>query len=243
MERSFDRLDPRACLLLFCIGIAGILMIHSEAGLVCAFTLCLAAQVLCGRAERIPGYIVFYILLIGLSFAGVWLMGQTSMFSLGATLSNIGILGRRALIPLSFIFVLAGMPTGSLLEALHRLKTPKAAGIALAVMLRFFPTLGEEYGSIRSAQRFRGVGLGVFNTLAHLPSTIEYILIPLIIRTTKIADELSASVTVRGVRYGGEVISFREIHFSARDAAMCAAYAALTGVILVLEQTGFGGVL
>lgn len=46
-------------------------------------------------------------------------------------------------------------------------------------MLRFFPTLGEEYRAIRNSQRFRGIGVGILHTLTHLPSTIEYILIPL----------------------------------------------------------------
>ena len=243
MERASTRLDPRACLLLFLLGILSILTIHTETGLACAFLLCLAMQFPCGKAEQIPGYITFYVLLLGFSFVGVWLMAHTALFSLGTAISNMGILGRRALIPLSFVFVLAGMPTGALQEALRRLHLPKAAGIALAVLLRFFPTLGEEYRSIRSAQKFRGVGVGILHTLAHLPSTIEYILIPLIIRTTKIADELSASVTVRGVRYGGGVISFREVGFGAGDAAACAVYAGVTVLILVLEKAVLGGAL
>lgn len=243
MERGWNRPDPRACLLFFCLGILSILAIHSETGLACAFILCLAMQFPCGKAGRIPGYIVFYLVLLGFSFAGVWLMARPALFSLGTAISNMGILGRRALIPISYIFVLADMPTGALLEALRRLRLPKAAGIALAVVLRFFPTLGEEYRAIRSAQKFRGVGLGFFHTLAHLPSTIEYILIPLIIRTTKIADELSASVTVRGVRYSGGVISYRQVRFGTKDALLCMAYAALTGLLLVLEKTVLGGAL
>ena len=78
---------------------------------------------------------------------------------------------------------------------------PKAVGIAVAVVLRFFPTIYGEYRAIRSSQRFRGIGVGVVHTLTHLPSTVEYILIPLILRTTKVAEELSASMTVRGVRF------------------------------------------
>ena len=241
MERTSSYLDPRTCLLLFLVSLVSILSIHTEAGLACALLLCLVTQIACGRIGQILNYVIFYVVLIGFSFAGVWLMGKTEFFSLGTAISNMGILGRRAIIPLSFIFVMAEMPTGALLEALRRLRLPKAAGIALAVMLRFFPTLGEEYRSIRSAQKFRGVGLGIFHTLAHLPSTIEYILIPLIIRTTKIADELSASVTVRGVRYGGEVISYREVAFCKKDAALCSLYILFTGAVFVLEKVRFGG--
>ena len=63
-----------------------------------------------------------------------------------------------------------------------------------------------------------GIGVGVVHTLTHLPSTVEYILIPLILRTTKVAEELSASMTVRGVRFSGETISYHPIHSAGRTA-------------------------
>ena len=117
---------------------------------------------------------------------------------------------------------------------------PKAAGIGTAVVLRFFPTIAGEYRAIRSSQRFRGIGVGVLHTLTHLPTTVEYILIPLILRTTKVAEELSASMTVRGVRFSGETVSYRSIRFCWKDAALLALLLAVACTVLLLER---GGVL
>lgn len=106
------------------------------------------------------------------------------------------------------------------------------------MVLRFFPTIAGEYRAIRSSQRFRGIGVGVVHTLTHLPSTVEYILIPLILRTTKVAEELSASMTVRGVRFSGETISYRPIHFSWKDGILCVFMVVITTAVFVLEKGG-----
>ena len=44
------------------------------------------------------------------------------------------------------------------------------------------------------------------------------VFIPLVIRITKISEELAASVTVRGVRFHNEVVSFNDVKFTGRDA-------------------------
>lgn len=129
-------------------------------------------------------------------------------------------------------------PTGALMASLQALRLPKAVGIGLAVLLRFFPTIGGEYHAIRNSQRFRGIGVGVFHTLTHLPSTVEYILIPLILRTTKVAEELSASMTVRGVRFSGETISYRPVRFAWRDAALCVVALLIPVIVFLLERRG-----
>ena len=150
----------------------------------------------------------------------------------------MGVIGRKAMVPLSFAICLAKEPTGSLLASLQAMRLPKAVGIGLAVLLRFFPTIGGEYRAIRASQRFRGIGVGVVHTLTHLPSTVEYILIPLILRTTKVAEELSASMTVRGVRFSGETISYRPVRFTGKDAALCAMAVLIPAAVFLLERRG-----
>ena len=114
----------------------------------------------------------------------------------------------------------------------------RSAGIGTAVVLRFFPTIAGEYRAIRSSQRFRGIVVGALHTLTHLPTTVEYILIPLILRTTKVAEELSASMTVRGVRFSGETVSYRSIRFCWKDAALLALLLAVACTVLLLERSG-----
>ena len=188
--------------------------------------------------DRILPYMLYYLVFYGIGWAGVRLLDSNVAFSVSSMLSSIGIVGRKILIPLSFATALAGEATGSLMAALQAMRFPKAVGIAASVVLRFFPTISGEYRAIRSSQRFRGIGVGVVHTLTHLPSTVEYILIPLILRTTKVAEELSASMTVRGVRFSGETISYRPIHFSWKDGALCVFMAVIASAVFVLEKGG-----
>lgn len=232
--------DPRTWLLLCLIGIVSIILIHSEIGGLCVFLCCIFIHFLTGKAGRAFSYLLCYLIFTGIAWAGVRLVEQDIIFSVSSMLSSIGILGRKALIPLAFAVCLSKEPTGSLMAALQKLRFPKAAGIAAAILLRFFPTISGEYRAIRSSQRFRGIGVGVVHTLTHLPSTVEYILIPLLLRTTRVAEELSASITVRGVRFSGETVSYREIHFTGKDAFLCVLMLFAFGGVFFLER---GGVL
>ena len=239
-KQSYFRPDPRTWLLFCLLGIASILLVHSEIGGLCLFLGYLLIHLLTGKANKILPYMLYYLVFYGIGWAGVRLLDSNVAFSVSSMLSSIGIVGRKILIPLSFATALAGEATGSLMAALQAMRFPKAVGIAVAVVLRFFPTISGEYRAIRSSQRFRGIGVGVVHTLTHLPSTVEYILIPLILRTTKVAEELSASMTVRGVRFSGETISYHPIHFSWKDSALCVFMALISGAVFVLEK---GGVL
>lgn len=239
-KQSYFRPDPRTWLLFCLLGIASILLVHSEIGGLCLFLGCLLTHLLTGKANKILPYMLYYLVFYGIGWAGVRLLDSNVAFSVSSMLSSIGIVGRKILIPLSFATALAGEATGSLMAALQAMRFPKAVGIAVAVVLRFFPTIYGEYRAIRFSQRFRGIWVGVVHTLTHLPSTVEYILIPLILRTTKVAEELSASMTVRGVRFSGETISYRPIHFSRKDGTLCVFMAVIAGAVFVLEK---GGVL
>ena len=232
--------DPRTWLMLCLMGIAAIILIHSEIGGLCVFLCCILIHLLTGKAGRGFSYLVCYLIFTGIAWGGVKLLEYDVVFSVSSMLSTIGVMGRKAMIPLAFAVCLSREPTGSLMAALQKLHFPKAAGIAVATVLRFFPTILGEYRAIRSSQRFRGIGVGVVHTLTHLPSTVEYILIPLILRTTRVAEELSASMTVRGVRFSGETVSYRAIRFTGKDAAMCILVFMVFGGVFSLER---GGVL
>lgn len=232
--------DPRTWLLLCLIGIASIILIHSEIGGLCVFLFCILIHFSTGKAGRAFSYLLCYLIFTGIAWAGVKLVENDVVFSVSSMLSSIGVVGRKAIIPLAFAVCLSKEPTGSLMAALQKLRFPKAVGIAVAILLRFFPTISGEYRAIRSSQRFRGIGVGVFHTLTHLPSTVEYILIPLVLRTTKVAEELSASMTVRGVRFSGETVSYRAIRFTWKDATLCTLMFLISGLVFSLER---GGVL
>ena len=85
------------------------------------------------------------------------------------------------------------------MSAMQKIHIPDGIAISLAVVMRFFPTIKEEYTAIRDAMRMRGVMLGRGNVL----KMIEYRMIPLIFSCVNIGDELSAAAITRGL--GGKV--------------------------------------
>ena len=76
---------------------------------------------------------------------------------------------------------------------------PDGITISLAVVMRFFPTIKEEYGSIRDAMKMRGISLAGGNAA----KMVEYRMIPLLFSCVNIGDELSAAAITRGL--GGKV--------------------------------------
>lgn len=85
---------------------------------------------------------------------------------------------------------------GEVLAALSQARLPRAAVLAIAVTFRFIPTLMEEYGHIREALTLRDSR----SWLAQGPMRrAERLLLPLLVRSARLADELSISALTRGI--------------------------------------------
>ena len=84
-------------------------------------------------------------------------------------------------------------------SAMQKMHIPDGITISLAVVMRFFPTIKEEYFSIRDAMKMRGIAFGGGSVL----KMIEYRMIPLLYSCVNIGDELSAAAITKGL--GGKV--------------------------------------
>lgn len=85
------------------------------------------------------------------------------------------------------------------MSAMQKMHVPDGVTISLAVVMRFFPTIKEEYTSIQDAMKMRGISFAGGNILKML----EYRMIPLLFSCVSIGDELSAAAITRGL--GGNV--------------------------------------
>ena len=104
---------------------------------------------------------------------------------------------------------LPGIMTGSYLirttkvsefnAAMERMHVSEKISIPLSVMFRFFPTVAEEWSAIGDAMRMRGVRFGGGKAGAIL----EYRIVPMMICSVKIGEELSQAALTRGL--GGPV--------------------------------------
>ena len=124
---------------------------------------------------------------------------------------------RRLVIAIMTAYPVAKAPVGKLIASLDKLKVPRTITISLAVLFRFMPTVSMEYSAIRQAQKYRGIGIRSGRMIGQLPRLFEYTMVPLLIRTTKVADELTASAEVRGMKLSGEYNPYYEVKMRAMD--------------------------
>lgn len=107
------------------------------------------------------------------------------------------------------------------IASMERMHVSQKIVIPLSVMFRFFPTVGEEARSIRDAMRMRGLRLGVGGFRKPL-AMLEYRLVPLLMSSVKIGDELSAASLTRGLGSPVKRTNICRIGFGATDMVLSA---------------------
>lgn len=200
-RKSSRRLDPRARL--FLIPVVGIATIFVKDML--SFLL-LAAGI--GVVMSLSGVLksaVKYLLVI----AGICLL-QMLVEGLGIPSLSVLLVTILYITERFLLFFMLGssisktMKTGELIGTLEKLKIPRQIVIPVAVTLRFVPTIREELGYIRESMKIRGIDSGFLAVIAHPIQSLEYFLVPLLIRSFKTADELSAAAMVKGIERKGK---------------------------------------
>ena len=95
--------------------------------------------------------------------------------------------------------VIATTKVGEFLSAMARLHVPKKLTIPIAVMLRYLPTIREDWRFIKDAMRLRDVSPTFFGFLKAPAMTVNCIYVPLLTAASKAADELSIASVTRGI--------------------------------------------
>lgn len=171
------------------------------------------------NANRSKAAIVFAALFA--AAACLQLFSDAVLFSVVQSTSIVALTARfLAMMMLQFVpgtlfaySMLTGTKVSEFVAAMERMHLTQKIVIPFAVIFRFFPTVAEEYRSIRDAMRLRGVGWRS-GPLAML----EYRLVPLIVSVVKIGDDLSAASMTRGLGGSAERTNACRIGFGAADA-------------------------
>ena len=95
--------------------------------------------------------------------------------------------------------VLTTTKVNEFLSAMNRVRAPKKLVIPMAVMLRYIPTIQEDWRYIKDAMRMRDVSPSLASFLAHPGITVECIYVPLLMAASKAADDLSVASVTRGI--------------------------------------------
>ena len=107
-------------------------------------------------------------------------------------------------------------------------------------MLRFAPTLGQEFGAVLDAMKVRGIALSPARVLRHPVQVIENLLVPVVGRVGIVADELANAAAVRGIDAPNRRTSYYELRIGVVDALLLVYFVALAGVSVALGAGGAG---
>ena len=124
------------------------------------------------------------------------------------------------------------------LSAFRKMHLPDALIIPLAVFFRFIPTIKEEWQSIRRAMKLRGIGISFWNVLKSPMMNLEYVLIPLMMSTASIAEELAAASISRGLAKGVKRTPVIEVKLHALDYCLIIGVPIMLVILFLLKQRG-----
>ena len=124
-----------------------------------------------------------------------------------------------------------GMPPGEVVAVFKKIHAPNKIALPVTFMLRFFPTVRSEFSDVFASLRLRKL-----LSWKHPLNTMEYIVTPVIFRSSRIAEELAASAESRGIGNPGKHSFRRKIAFQKRDWIMCMIAVCVAALYFVLER-------
>lgn len=226
--------DIRVCIFVMLLIAIGILVLRTEYAVYACLVFAVAWTGHILGIKKVMSQMVLFAVLEVL----LWLIKDVKA---AANLPLLLVYLRRLIIAVITAYPVTKAPAGKLIASLDKLKMPRTATISLAVLFRFMPTVSMEFASIRQAQKYRGIGMRNIKLLKQLPKLFECTMVPLLIRTTKVADELTASAEVRGMKLTGKYNPYYEVKMQAKDwLGLIVAITYMTGIFYLDHTNSFG---
>ena len=141
-------------------------------------------------------YSVIYIIIAGLMFYIHHIPNTT----LALTIVSISYFVQKFVIAMMMIEFLkrkTSMPY--VISAMQTMKFPNAVAIPFIVILRYMPTLREDYGYLKDSLKIRGIRTSGIEFFIHPIRSLEFMIVPILFRSIRVAEELSTSVLLRGI--------------------------------------------
>ena len=141
-------------------------------------------------------YSVIYIIIAGLMFYIHHIPNTT----LALTIVSISYFVQKFVIAMMMIEFLKRKTSMSyVISAMQTMKFPNAVAIPFIVILRYMPTLREDYGYLKDSLKIRGIRTSGIEFFIHPIRSLEFMIVPILFRSIRVAEELSTSVLLRGI--------------------------------------------
>ncbi|MBL1226082.1 energy-coupling factor transporter transmembrane component T [Enterococcus sp. BWR-S5] len=127
--------------------------------------------------------------------------------------------GNRRMLPtvMAAAFAMDKTKISEWIAALQKWRVPFYILIPLTVLFRFFPTLIQDFKSIRNAMKFRGIAVSTAALFLHPFQTMEYIIIPVLMSAENTSLDLSSAALVRGLSNTGTHTSVYALRLRIQD--------------------------
>lgn len=227
--------DPRTKLVMVAVGLLVTYLSRSLATEALFVALFLLPFFLTGCKKRGLRLAAAYLILL---LTARYVLPQVTHRALYYMLSFFSV-GIRGLQPtfIPAIFAWTTTPVAEWLALLKKWRMPKALIILVAVMGRFGPTLGQDYRKIRQAMAFRGISTSFWGLLKSPLKSFEYILIPLLMNATQVAEDLTLSALTKGISLPGRQTSRVQLQLGFGD------YLYMAVLVVIFFVWWMGGVL
>ncbi len=188
-------LDPRAKLYLLLLS--NLLLFFHVGMIVEVVVVTVLLITLCAAGRYVAGVrmAVIYVLLL----AGTWI----SLTADNMWLHMLGLLsvGLRMIMPclIAGVYAFTTTSVSEFVCVMRRMRVPETLIIPCVVCIRFFPTIRLNYRRIRRAMALRGIAREPFALVCHPARTLEYILMPLLMNATSVAQDLSIAALTKGL--------------------------------------------
>ena len=211
--RRINHIDPRIKLIHTLI--AGILLfiVRSNAGVLLNVAFMVAVLLFLGLYGCAVRLTIYTAVLYGLTQLLAFIGGGMAAF-IGVT---VYIFFKFAPVVGIYYIMTKSISASELVNALEKIGLPRSITITLAVTLRFMPTIGQEMSTIKDSMKIRNIPLNIWNVLKAPLMMMEFVMVPLMMRFVKVAEELAAAAVVRGIERPGRRGSLFEIKLRPQD--------------------------
>lgn len=227
------RLDPRVKLFaVVAISVLSVLL-SSITSLILLAALPLSILVV-SRCLRRALFFLFLLLAFSIvSVVLVYFTGIGSVFEFGKFFVRI-----FGVVCIGLVFAFT-TPPSRFARALEKLRFPKSVVFTLTLVLRFIPVFMGEVKDLMDSLKVRGVELGLKGILRRPRLVFRALIIPLMIRMMKIADDLASAMEARGAGAPLKRTSLHDYKISGVDIAFTIMVLASLVALFILDSSYF----
>lgn len=224
MDRREVKFDLRTKLMLILVVNLFLLLSHALVfELVLVFG-CLLLITIDGQPRSAFHFLIAFFVMLGIDQ-----LVTPHMNGFAFTLISFITVALRKFLPCFILgkWILTKTEVSEFVAVMWKLRLPQTAIIPLSVVFRYFPTLKEEWASIRAAMKMRGIHI-----------SLEHIMVPLLMSAVNVSEELSAAALCRGLDNPGTHTSLVQVKFSYYDIAVWMITGILAVSALLLKGVG-----